>query len=74
MAKTYLLGVTGVGTEDAAEFPFDQFPEIAGDAETDATTQYTGVNTVEGVKLRQWVVVRNKNVVCTYITEVPAED
>ena len=73
--KTYLLTVSGVGTDDAAEYPFDQFPEITGNVETDATTQYTGVYTDEdGAKLRQWVVVRNKNVVATSIAEVPAGD
>ena len=73
--KTYLLTVSGVGTDDAAEYQFDQYPEITGDVETDATTRYTGVYTDEdGVKLRQWVVVRNKNVVATSIAEVPAGD
>ena len=50
---TYLLAVSGVGLEDAAEYSFDDFPEIT---ETDATTQYTGVYTDDesGVTFRQW--------------------
>jgi hypothetical protein len=70
---TYLLAVSGVGLEDAAEYSFDDFPEIT---ETDATTQYTGVYTDDesGVTFRQWLLVRNKNLVSTYITEVAPED
>jgi hypothetical protein len=71
--KTYLVAISGVGVEDAAEYQFDDFPEIT---ETDATTQYTGAYTDDesGVKFRQWLTVRNKNLVSTYITEVVPED
>jgi hypothetical protein len=73
--KTYLLTVSGVGTDDAAEYQFDQYPEITGDPENDTTTQFTGIYTNEdGVTLRQWVVVRNRNLVSTSITQVPPED
>jgi hypothetical protein len=73
MAKTYLLVVLGVGTEEA-EYEFDQFPKIIGDVDTNATTQYQGIYTADGVALHRQVLVRNKNVVSTFITEVPAED
>jgi hypothetical protein len=72
MATTYLLVVLGVGTEEA-EYEFDQIPKIIGDPDTNATTQYQGTYTDDGVVMHRQVLVRNKNVVSTFITEVSAE-
>jgi hypothetical protein len=72
VAKTYLLVVVGVGTEEV-EYEFDQLPKIIGDPATSATTEYEGIYTDDGVAMHRQVLVRNKNIVSTYITEVSAE-